>query len=158
MSDDNTAKTGSDILDVIRRRLQGDAQRNALKLVAFFEENDMTLDPSGDGQGWAVGGIVGNSIGFLLVNGAAQVPGPWTLWLNSCEFGDTGPVDEDIKACVWAHVNPCGKCHPGWIDCGGGGKAIWGKQHERLCHSPLMFTNPGIGAIGHIKKLLLMLQ
>ena len=139
----------------IREKLFGEVRQNALDFVSFFQENGMTLTSNNDGAGWAVGGTVGDSLGFLLVNGAADMPGPWTFWFNSCNFGDT--ADEAVKETAWAHASPCGHCHPGWKDCGGGERVIFGKTYEWLCHSPLMFTNPDKKTLENVKKLMQML-
>ena len=146
------------IENVIHEKLKGDMQKNALDLVAFLHENELSLDSNGDGEGWAVGGIVGNSMGFMLVNGVAQMPGPWTIWFNSCDFDGTGSTDDELKETAWAHASKCGHCHAGWKDCGGGDRTIWGREFERLCHSPLMFTNPDARTLEHIKRLMLMLK
>jgi len=141
--------------DAITQKLTGEAQKNALDLVAFLRANEMALDSNNDdGEGWAVGGVVGDSAGFMLVNGSPQFPGPWTLWFNSCEFD--GPVDDELMETVWAHASPCGKCHAGWADCGGGDRTIFGRDFDRLCHSPLMFTDPDGKTLESVKKLLLM--
>ncbi len=135
--------------------LKGNTKQNALDFISFLKENDISLDSNNDGEGWAVGGIVGNSIGFMLINGAEQMPGPWTMWFNSCDFQNE-PDDDDLKQTIWEHASKCGQCHPGWKDCGGGEKTIFGKEFERLCHSPLMFTNPDEKTLENVKKLVLI--
>ena len=140
----------------ITKRLTGDAQKNALNLVAFMRANDMPIDPNNGGDGWAVGGKEGDSLGYAIVNGVSEFPGPWTLWFNSCDFA--GDADDALKEAAWAHASPCGKCHKGWADCGGGERMIFGKAFESLCHSPLMFSNPDAQTVEHVKKLLLMLR
>jgi hypothetical protein len=147
------------IESVINEKLTGDAQKNALDLVSFCQANEIQLDPNKDDfGGWAVGGVVGNSIGFLLVNGEEQIPGPWTLWFNSCDFGDSENIDDDLKEIVWSHTSPCGKCHDGWKDCGCGERMIFGRAFESLCHSPLMFCNPDAKTLESVKKLTLILK
>ncbi|MCL2420755.1 MAG: hypothetical protein FWD03_02755 [Defluviitaleaceae bacterium] len=139
--------------------LSGDAQKNALDFAAFLQANEILLDPNGnDGEGWAVGGVVGDSIGFMLINGVEEIPGPWTVWFNTCDFGDGKLADEDLKEAVWAHTGNCGRCHEGWATCGGGERTIFGKTFESLCHSPLMFVNPDAKTLAHIKKLIVMLK
>ena len=142
---------------IIHEKLIGDTQKNALDFVAFLEANTLALESNGDGEGWAVGGTVENSMGYLLVNGASDMPGPWTLWLNSCDFADDS-VDEEVKETAWAHAGPCGHCHAGWKDCGGGDRVIFGKAFEQLCHSPLMFTDPDAKTLENVKKLIMMLR
>ncbi len=157
MSEQNTASMQTKIEDAINEKLTGDAQRNALDFIAFLRTNEISLDSNGDGEGWAVGGIVGNSVGFILVNGAEQMPGPWTVWFNSCDFGG-GAADDELKETAWAHTSKCGHCHAGWKDCGGGDRTIFGKEFEWLCHSPLMFTNPDTETLQNVNKLILLLK
>ena len=147
------------IEDVIREKLKGETQANALDFVAFLRSNRIALNSDGDGgkwSGWAVGGTVGNSAGYMIVNGAKEFPGPWTFWFNSCDFEDN--ADDELKETAWAHASPCGKCNAGWEDCGGGEGTIFGKKFERLCHSPMMFVNPDAKTLEYAKKLMLMLK
>jgi len=137
--------------------LSGETQNNILDFVAFLRENELSLDSNGDGEGWAVGGIVGNSIGFMLVNGVAEMPGPWTIWFNSCDFGDK-PADDELKETAWNHASPCGHCHAGWKDCGCGDRTIYGREFKELCHSPLMFTAPDAKTLENLERLILILK
>ena len=145
------------IENIINEKLNGESKQNALDYIAFLQANEISLDSNNDGEGWAVGGIVGNSIGFMLINGTENMPGPWTMWLNSCDFGDAD-VDDELKEAVWSHASPCGKCHAGWKDCGGGERVIFGKKFDHLCHSPLMFTNPDSKTLESLKKIVLMFK
>ena len=146
------------IEDRINEVLTGDAQKNALNFVEFSRANDISFTSNDDGQGWAVGGIVGDSIGYMHIDGNEQFPGPWTLWFNSCDFGGGDSVDGELKEIAWTHASPCGRCHEGWKDCGGGNRTIFGKEFESLCHSPLMFTNPDAKTLENVKKLVVMLK
>ena len=157
MSKQNKENARLMIEDKINDVLTGDALKNALDFVAFLRENQLSLDSNGDSEGWAVGGIVGNSIGFMLVNGAAQMPGPWTIWFNSCDFYESDSTDDELKETAWTHVNVCGDCHAGWRDCGCGDRRILGRKFDFLCHSPLAFTNPDAKTLESMKKLMLML-
>jgi hypothetical protein len=85
------------------------------------------------------------------------MPGPWTIWFNSCDF-DSDSADDEMKESVWEHASKCGQCHAGWADCGGGSRTIFGREFERLCHLPLMFTNPDGKTLENVKKLMLMLK
>lgn len=145
------------IEDAITERLTDDAQKNALAFVAFLRANNVSFDSGeeGNGEGWAVGGTVGDSIGYMMVNGEEKMPGPWTFWFNACDFGEE-PAEDALKESVWAHVSPCGQCHPGWADCGGGERTIWGRRFDCLCHSPLMFTNPDAKTVATVEKLILL--
>jgi len=144
--------------EAINRTLKGDAQVNALDFAAFAQANGITFDGNKDGTGWAVGGTVGDSLGYMMINGASKFPGPWTIWFNACDFDESVPVDEALKEAAWAHVSPCGHCHKGWKECGSLTWNIFGKEFESLCHSPLMFTNPDAPTLEHVKKLTLLLK
>jgi hypothetical protein len=146
------------IEQAIREKLTGDAQRNALDFAAFLRKNEMLLTPNDDGTGWAIGGIVGNSMGYLMMNGADIFPGPWTMWLNYCDFDGADTTDNELQETAWAHASPCGKCHAGWEKCGGDDRTIFGKKFERLCHSPLMFHNPDAMTLESMQKLMSILK
>jgi len=153
------------IENVINEKLTGEAQKNALDFVGFLKANEISLDynpgESGATAIWngAVGGIVGNSIGYITINGDENCPGPWTFWLNSCDFDGSDSADDEFKNAIWAFASPCGKCHDGWEKCMGSGKrTILGKEFENQCHSPLMFCNPDAGALENMKKFLLYLK
>ena len=150
--------------DRIKSKITGDSLKNALDFVAFLRENDISLDynasESGYG-GWngAVGGCVGNSIGYVTFNGDAGGVGPWTFWLNSCDYNCSDSADDDFKAAIWAFASPCGKCNENWEKCmGSGKKTILGKEFENQCHSPLIFINPNAETLEYMKKFLLYLK
>ena len=152
-------KKAKTIIEQINENLSGDAQKNALDFAAFLRAKDISLNGSGKGgdwSGWAVGGTTGDSIGYMIVNGKDEFPGPWTVWFNTCDF--KSDADEALKEAAWAHASPCGKCHKGWADCGGGERTIFGKEFESLCHSPMMFSNPDARELEYAKKLMLMLK
>jgi len=158
-------KAPIEIEDAIRQKLKGDAQKNALDFVAFLRMNDISLDynakESRKKSIWngAVGGIVGNSIGYITVNGDEKCPGPWTFWFNSCDFDGSDAADDEFKNAIWAFASPCGRCHENWETCMGSGKrTILGKEFENQCHSPLMFCNPDARAVGNMQTFLLYLK
>jgi len=153
------------IEDRIDKILTGEAHKNALDFAAFLQENDIRLEFNKDEYNnpsvWsgAVGGIVGNSIGYLFINGGENCPGPWTFWFNSCDFEGSDLADDDFKNAIWAFASPCGKCSPNWEKCRGNGKrTILGKEFENQCHSPLMFCNPDAKTLDDMKKFLLYLK
>ena len=154
----NNENSYVEIGEKIKATLKGEAQNNALEFVAFLRANDMPIQSNKDGQGWAVGGVVGNSSGYMLVNGAAQLPGPWTVWFNSCEFPCGETANDELKEAAWSHASFCGRCHSNWESCGGGERTIFGKEFSRLCHSPLMFCDPDATTLENMKKLMLMLD
>jgi hypothetical protein len=142
--------------------LTGDARLNALDFTAFLRENGITPEHHESGDGWSVM-YSGESVGFILVNGAEQFPGPWTIWFNSCDFGDGGDADYEVKETAWTHASICGNFSSGGKNCGCGNqpgfrRAIFGKTYENRCHSPLMFFNPDAKTLDHVKKLMLLLK
>ena len=151
-------KKNANVKDVVNEVLVDDAKINALNFLAFMDENDISNDSNGDGHGWAIGGFVGNSIGYLMVNGSDEFPGPWTFWFNTCDFKDSDIISDEIKEAAWSNVSPCGRCHDGWKHCGNGDRIIFDKKFESLCHSPLMFNNPDQNTLENVKKLLLIMK
>ncbi|MCL2433959.1 MAG: hypothetical protein FWD16_05515 [Clostridia bacterium] len=139
----------------IQSKLSGDAKTNALDFAVYLRANDIQLDGNEEGSGWAVGGMTGNSLGYLMINGSDEFPGPWTFWFNSCDFGNA-PVSDVMKQTAWDHASPCGreKCHAGWEKCGGGNRVMFGKEFGWLCHSPLMFNNPDAKTMEPMKQLM----
>ena len=142
--------------------LTGETQRGALDFVAFLRANDISPECHESGDGWSVM-YAGESIGFILVNGAQEMPGPWTVWFNSCEFGEDCAADDAVKQTAWEHASICGHFETGGKVCGCGDqpgftRTIFGKVFENRCHSPLMFTNPDTGTLVSVEKLMLMLK
>jgi len=150
--------------DRIKAKIKDGSQKTALDFVAFLRENDIQLDynesESGYG-GWngAIGGVVGNSIGYATFNGDQGGVGPWTFWLNISDFDGSDLVDDDFKNAIWKFASPCGKCNDNWEKCmGSGKKMILGKEFENQCYSPLMFINPNAETLEIMKKFLLYLK
>ena len=146
----------------INNVLTGDARVNALDFTAFLRANGITPEMHESGGGWSVM-YSGESIGFILVNGAEQFPGPWTIWFNSCEFGDGSDADYDLKETAWTHASICGNFSSGGKNCGCGDQPgfrrnIFGKIYENRCHSPLMFSSPDAKTLEYVKKLMLALK
>ena len=138
--------------------LNGDTLKHALDFAAFLRANELSPESHDSGHGWSIKGI-----GFIMVNGAVEEPGPWTIWFDSCDFGDSGPVGDDLKETAWAHASICGHFSSGGKNCGCGDqpgfhRTIFEKQFENRCHSPLMFTDPDAKTLKNVQKLLLMLK
>jgi len=152
------------IENVINKKLAGDARKNALDFVSFLYANDIALDYNADeSDNWgvwcgAVGGIVGNSIGYLSITGHENAPGPWTFWFNVSDFDGSDSADDEFKNAMWAFASPCGRCGEGWETCMSAKKTILGKEFENQCHSPLMFCNPDAKILENMKKFLLYLK
>ena len=138
------------IEDIIKSTLNGDAQKNALELIAHITANDftITMNDENDESGWVV-----PNLGFIMINGSEEFPGPWTMWMEVNNIGEHSelPIDEHIKEFAWANIAPCGSCGG---DCSPGiTSTIFGKVFENTCQSNLMFTNPDAEAVDRIKKI-----
>jgi hypothetical protein len=145
------------LTDRIGERLDGGAKAAALDFVGFCDANGLPINSNNEGNGWAVGGVDGHSLGFMAVEGMGDAS-PWTLWLNNGDFGGEGTLDEGLKEFAWAHVSVCSKCHDGWENCGPQETTVIGRRFERLCHSPLVFNNPDADDLVKIKALILALK
>ena len=165
--------------NVMNHVLSGDALENALDFAAFLRANDFHFDHNPDESAesdksdestesdtnneskWtgAIGGVVGDSIGYLYVNAGADFPDPWNIWLNEYDFDDDGSADaNELKEFVWGNVNYCAKCNPDWENCGGSEQTVFGKNFDRLCHSPMFVYMPDAERLEKLKKLMLKIK
>ena len=146
--------------DKINTVLKGETSRNALDFAAFLRENNIT-PAAHEGGGWSI--MRGDDdIGFIIVDGAEQIPGPWTVWFNTCDFDDDG-ADNSLKETAWSHASVCAHFATNGKDCGCGNqpgftRTIFGKEFKNRCHSPLMFTDPDAATLAHVKRLMLALK
>ena len=136
------------IEDIINKLLTGDAQKNALDLVAHLQAAGFTItqNDANDESGWAVA-----DLGFIVIMGTDEFPGPWSMWLSAENLGEklTTP-DESLKQFAWANVAPCGSC--GGTCTPGTRTTIFGKVFENPCQHNLMFTNPDAETVAGMKK------
>ncbi len=152
------------IEDIIGTVLTGDAQKNALDFIAFLGANEISYTQS---DNYLDVHYQGTNVCSVLITGADDVPGPWTIWSDQ-EPGSwiTWPsegnsarreelsVDERTKETVWAHVNYCASCGG---DCSPGKtKEVLGKSFDGLCSSALAFTNPDAEALDCAKRMIEM--
>ena len=146
--------------DIMDLALSGDTLADALGFAAFLRAEGLHIEynPDEQAQGkWtgAIGGVVGDSIGYMYVDSGADFPAPWCIWLNEYEFDDSGSEEDDaLKHFLWANVNKCTRCNPDWEHCGGGDRTVLGKTFERLCHSPMFFYMPDTEKLRMLKKLM----
>jgi len=139
--------------------LNGDARENALKLVAHIRvgeeagKSSIVMNDEKDESGWNVPGI-----GFIVITGSDDFPGPWTMWMGVDNLGEgvTTPVDESLKELAWSYVSPCGSC--GGSCTPGARTTIFGRVFENTCQSNLMFTNPDAGVVEGMIKIIDMLR
>lgn len=150
--------------DTIHLVLSGSTSENALDFAAFLEANGFTTEYNPDeceeGK-WsgAIGGVVGDSIGYMYIRPGENFPEPWNIWLNEYDFDDDGSADDEgLKNFIWENVNGCSRCNPNWEKCGGGERVVLGKKFERLCHSPMFFHMPDAPKLEKLKRLMLKIK
>ena len=140
------------IEDTINNVLKDDSKKNALDLVAYLRENEtsdnfsINMHDEKDESGWNI-----SNLGFIIITGSDDFPGPWTMWVGADKIGENS-TDEQIREFAWSYVSPCGSCGG---NCTPGIKArIFGKDFENTCQSNLMFNNPNAEAVASIIKIL----
>ena len=151
--------------DTINELLTDEAKKNALDFVAYLRANEIA--PQGS-SGCEVFSFQNKPVCVVFVNGAEEIPGPWTIWHsgydpkyspNEIPDGEDADkigltdisVDEQLKRIAWDHVNICGRC-----GCGrqpGRHTTIFGKEFDNVCTSTLAFTNPDVETLQYVKKL-----
>jgi len=162
MCEQSNGNTNTVIEDRINDILSGESQKNALDFVSFMKTNNITPKIHEESGGWSIM-RADEDIGFMIADNSGNMPGPWTVWFNSCDFKEDGPVDDDVKETAWEHASICGNFLSGGKDCGCGDqpgfhRVIFGKEFENRCHSPLMFVDPDANTLENMKKLMLMLK
>ncbi|MCL2664254.1 MAG: hypothetical protein FWE82_01440 [Defluviitaleaceae bacterium] len=141
--------------------LSGGSKQNAIAFVKFLDENGYDYDWPSDGSGCGVN-KAGKNIAYLMIDDAENMPGPWTCWFNSCEFDESGAVDDTLKETAWRHASVCGHFESGGKACGCGDqpgftRKIFGKEFKNRCHSPLMFVDPDQKTLGEMTRLMQLL-
>ena len=163
---------GQKIEDAIEELLTGDSKKNAMDFVAYMSANDMQLE-------WYEGIWFCNS-SVVLINGAAQCPGPWTIFHSG--YGHEYPpdeipagkdddkiglsdltVDEHLKEVAWAHVKSCFNFTSNEKECGCGRQpgrhtTVFGKEFDNVCTATLAFCNPDAETLVYIKKLVELMK
>ena len=143
------------IEDVINNVLTGDTHNNAMELIAHLrvgEKNGkylITMHNEKEESGWNVA-----NLGFIIINGSDDFPGPWTMWVGAGNISEHAefPVEEHIKDFAWSHVSPCGNCGG---KCSPGTRAtVFGKVFENTCQSNLIFINPDAKTVDCMKKII----
>ncbi|MCL2812244.1 MAG: hypothetical protein FWD25_10220 [Clostridia bacterium] len=135
----------------IKDVLTGEAQKNALDFAAYLKANEMV----GGGPHGEVS-YQGKCVCYVHMDGAAEKPGPWTIWPDgdySAEHKDV-PMSECMKEIAWANVNICADCGAGCSP--GNRKMIFGKEFDNVCSATMAFNNPDAETLECVKKLLEM--
>ena len=163
MSEQNTTPNPK-LVDIINEAFTSEMRKNALDFVEFLRENEFQTEfnPNEYEKGkWtgAIGGVVGDSIAYMLIHPNTEFPSPWTIWLNKYDFNEDGSVDnEELKKFIWENLNYCAKCNPDWNKCRGGDKIIFGKRFENLCHSPMFFYTPDAQKLEKLNRIMLKIK
>jgi hypothetical protein len=141
----------------INTTLSGDTLKTALDFVAFLHENDgFSAEPCEGTEGWNIyrNGI--NSAYIALGSDTNKID--VVLHINT--YGGEESVDDDLKEFAWSHVIICPQGCGKKVFCGESkiNNKIFEKEYERICQSPLYFSNPTINEMKKVQKLLLLLR
>jgi len=139
------------IEDVINTTLTGQAQQSALEFIAYVKAAgvfSIKQHDENDSSGWVI-----HDLCFMLITGADDFPGPWTIFMGATNLGENcGNVSEDVKEFAWKHVSPCGSC--GGECAPGVSSIVFGKEFANTCQGNLLFNNPSLEAVEFIKKII----
>jgi len=163
MSEQNTTNTPPVIEEVIKTKLAGDAQKNALDFVTAIQEKGFSFVGwgSGDDVGWTPT-YNGKGLGSTLIYDQFM----FFIGLD-WDFDDSGTVEDELKEFTWAHVIGCPQepCTPPYCQASEDNPnhsknrwKIFDKEYESTCHAPLQFIGPDAKTLEKIKRLLLITQ
>ena len=143
------------IEDTIRKKLKGEAQKNALDFVAFLRANGLSLEKIDIPGGWNVNDEKKTNIAFFQI---FKDRNNFNVVLHANQYD--GPVDDDLKEFTWAHVVTCpeGCGGPAFCDWSRNRRTIFGKEYESTCQSPLAFLAPDAHDLAKVQKLMLTLK
>ena len=131
----------------IKESLSGEMLINALDLMSFLNENNMTFADSAVNYQDKV-------MCYMHIDNSSEEPGPWTIWTEGDYSNDDTTIDEDMKEVAWSSVNVCGSCGG---DCSPGKtKIIFGKSFNNVCNAVMAFYCPDANTLKCVKQLLLM--
>ena len=142
------------IEDVIKGKLKGDAQGNALDFIAHLwgaEGFSFSKDENDDGRWWIK---CKDTLVCEMQIGAASDDSPegWDVWVyGDCIGRHDSPVDESTKEIAWANITHCKNCG---ADCAPGRrKTVFGKEFDNVCQSTLAFSNPETDRLNCLKEI-----
>ena len=129
--------------------LSEDLQKAHIEFCCFLKDNGFSLEPEtgDDGIGWKI--VYRNKcVGHTNYAEAG-------IWIDICDFGDSGSADDALKETAWAHVRICEHFSSGGAQCGCGcqpgfNRIIFGKEHKNLCFALLEFMNPDAKTLGPV--------
>ncbi|MCL2362514.1 MAG: hypothetical protein FWC73_11980 [Defluviitaleaceae bacterium] len=141
------------IENAINSKLKGHAKKNALELSAHIRAKGFTILEQDEKEEGPWNGFTVSDLGYVIVSGTDDFPGPWTMWIGADNLGkySQAPITEDIKEFAWKHVSPCGSCGG---DCSPGVRTtVFGKDFENTCQANMIFVNPDAKAVEYMKKI-----
>ena len=140
----------------IEETLIGDARKNAANFIEHLSGYDLQLERGAgywaDKLYWMVK-YKGEYVCFILF--ISDESGQWIIWSDDSgsDWYADAPMDESMKEIAWKHVDICGNCG-GCKNPGGNRKAIFGKEFDNVCVTPMRFTNPNAETVECVKKLI----
>ena len=162
MPEQKNANTVSGLEDVIKEKLAGNMQQNALDFIAYTQANGFEYDARYASNNAYLFNYLGESVFLLGIAPFWNVTG-WNVYLgiedNIVSNGDYDgfPVDQSLKEFAWSNVKACevslGR------DCGCGkqpGKCVYvfGKEIMNNCPSHVFwFVDPNADTLESIYKL-----
>ena len=163
MSERNNASATPVLEDIIREKLKGETQQNALDFVSHLRAGKETGDFSintlneEDESFWIIKQN-GENVCCILLNGSN--PDSFTVWICGDHIGARAGVtaDEYTKEAAWANVfSSCGNCGAGCSP-ESRRKTIFGKEFGDICTAELsvamQFVNPGEETLDCMKKII----
>ena len=153
------------IENYIANALVGEAQDNALALIAHLRASDMQFERGG---GWWEKKLYwcvnynDESVCYILIYTPACAEDstePWVVWTDdsgSNWFADSS-LSEENKEIAWSNVDICGSSE---ATCGGcmgrKRKTIFGRDFDNVCGITFRFNNPNADAVECMKGLIAM--
>lgn len=148
------------IEDTLKDAFSGDSLKNALDFIAYLKTNELSPDSTYPNSF----NYLGESVCVICTFDEAfgkklESPVP-VIFFNGddvCEPKNF-PVDANLKEFAQANVHFCAYFTSNGKECGckdrpGRSIAIFGKEFNNVCHSPLWVFNPDTEALENIKKL-----
>jgi len=133
--------------------LNGGTLQNALDFAAFLTANEMV--PEWVGNMWKIR-HKGECVCHVWLDGAAEQPGPWTIWSQGdyAREPEGFHMDERMKEIARANVKICENCPAACTP--KKRRAIFGKEFDNVCNAVMAFRNPDAEALECVKKVLEM--
>jgi hypothetical protein len=141
--------------EVKNSNLSENMQKAYMDFCHFLKSNEFSIERENDGNGWKIIHM-NKCVGHMNFTNIG-------IWIDTCDFGNSGSADDVLKETTWAHVRNCEHFSSGGKQCGCGNqpgfiKTIFGKEYKNICFSHLEFLNPDIKTLENIKKLVLLFK